>query len=238
MQSMTFGKDIPGYTAGDECKPGVIVLQEWWGVTDLVKEQATYLSEQGFRTLVPDIYKGKLGVTVEEASHNMETLDWGAAVDEICQAAAHLKDTGSPAVGVTGFCMGGALSLLAAQHCDNIVATAPFYGTPNGNPVPFWDPSSIGKPTLMQFGENDGLEGFADPATAEKVRDELAAGGADVQLYVYSGVGHGFMNSSPWPFKDYEEKAAALPAGGFSPSNPDVQAQAWSRLVEFLNKNM
>ncbi len=74
--------------------------------------------------LVPDLYKGKLGVDKEEASHLMSNLDWDVAAREIAQAAAHLRAEGSPKVGATGFCMGGALTLVGAATCDDITCGA------------------------------------------------------------------------------------------------------------------
>lgn len=240
MEKITFGAaETPGYRVGDPSAPAVVVVQEWWGVTEEVKRQAEHLSQQGFQCLVPDLYKGTLGVTVEEANHSMSNLDFPAAVDEICQAAAHLQERGAPAVGVTGFCMGGALSLLSAQHCNQIVCAAPFYGTPNGNPAPFWNAADIApKPIQMHFGENDQLEGFSDPATAKLVKEQLEKGGCPVELFLYSGVGHGFMNNTPWPFDTYEEKQEALPAGGFSKTGAETHEVAWSRVADFFKKHL
>ncbi|EIE18786.1 dienelactone hydrolase, partial [Coccomyxa subellipsoidea C-169] len=101
---------IPGFVGGPKNRPGVIVLQEWWGVTDEIKEQAEHLSKLGnYRVLIPDLYKGSIGVDAEEASHLMNNLDFKAAVEEIKTADKWLRETGSSKVGATGFCMGGAL---------------------------------------------------------------------------------------------------------------------------------
>ena len=96
VQPVKFGNDIPGYIAGDKGKPAVILVQEWWGVTDGIKEKAVKLAEKGnYRVLVPDLYKGKVGVDVEEASHMMGALDFPNAVKEIQEAASFLKSEGA-----------------------------------------------------------------------------------------------------------------------------------------------
>merc|ERR1712072_1542581 len=133
--------------------------------------------------------------------------------------------------------MGGALSLLALQHCPQILCAAPFYGTP-GAPAPFWDPTLIErrsdgglvrpKPVQMHFGEKDNLQGFSDPATAEAVFQSLKSAGVHAELFIYPGVGHGFMDSSPWPFETYEEKQKALPDAGFVPTNAESQCRCTS----------
>eukprot|EP00877_Chromochloris_zofingiensis_P002020 jgi/Chrzof1/11819/Cz06g11050.t1 len=74
MEKITFGDNLPGYEAGDKSAPAVVVLQEWWGVNDMIKETAQMISKQGFRVLIPDLYKGKVGVDKEEASHVRDTL--------------------------------------------------------------------------------------------------------------------------------------------------------------------
>ena len=95
MQPVKFGSDIPGYIVGDKGKPAVILIQEWWGVTDGIKEKAVKVAEKGnYRVLVPDLYKGKVGVDVEEASHMMGSLDFLNAVKEIQEAASFLKSEG------------------------------------------------------------------------------------------------------------------------------------------------
>ena len=95
LEAVKFGSDIPGYIVGDKGKPAVILIQEWWGVTDGIKEKAVKVAEKGnYRVLVPDLYKGKVGVDVEEASHMMGSLDFPNAVKEIQEAASFLKSEG------------------------------------------------------------------------------------------------------------------------------------------------
>lgn len=127
--SVKFGpqSDIPGLTMGDSSAPAVVVIQEWWGVTDGIKSHARKIAAQGgYRVLIPDIYKGKIGVDAEEASHLMGSLDFAKAVTEISHAAAYLKETGSPRVGVVGFCMGGALTMGALAASKDLSCGQPF----------------------------------------------------------------------------------------------------------------
>ena len=95
MQKATFGDaQIPGYECGDKSSPAVIVIQEWWGVTENIQRQALKLSEDGgFRCIVPDLYKGKLGVDVEEAHHLMSNLDWDVATGTT-RRDEHARDRG------------------------------------------------------------------------------------------------------------------------------------------------
>ena len=124
---VTVAGSVPCFVDGPVGAPAVIVIQEWWGVNDNVKALASTIAEKGgFRVLIPDIYKGAIGVDKEEASHMMGNLDFPGAVQEISQAAAYLKEEGSPSVGVTGFCMGGALTLGSLAASPDIACGAPF----------------------------------------------------------------------------------------------------------------
>src|SRR5689334_5993134 len=110
------GKECSGYfvdaKAGDKA-PGVVVIQEWWGLNDQIKGVANRLSSAGYRTLVPDLYRGKMTVEAEEAEHHMSNLDFAdAATQDVRGAVQHLKRTGSETA-VMGFCMGGALTILS-----------------------------------------------------------------------------------------------------------------------------
>merc|ERR1711916_380244 len=122
------GTPVPAFVHGP---PGLIVIQEWWGITEQVKKQARdFGAATGFRTLVPDLYRGELGVNAEEAHHLMDNLDWQGAVADIAAAAKYLKDTGCPTVAVMGFCMGGAPSLRSAKSSRPRVPTLPSTPTP------------------------------------------------------------------------------------------------------------
>ncbi|CAI7850543.1 unnamed protein product [Closterium sp. NIES-53] len=86
------------FVAGEEGKPGVVVLQEWWGVDFEVKNHAVNLAAKGFRTLIPDLYKGKVALEAAEAQHLMDGLDWPTAIKEIGASAKWLLAHGSKKV--------------------------------------------------------------------------------------------------------------------------------------------
>jgi dienelactone hydrolase len=125
-----------------------------------VKAHAQKLASAGFRVLIPDIYKGAIGVDKEEASHLMGAMDWQAAIGEICEAARYLRSPqeGSPAVGCTGFCMGGALALCGAAHCADIACAVPFYGIPKAQ---LCDLSTLAKPVQGHYGATDPMKARA-----------------------------------------------------------------------------
>src|SRR4026208_57292 len=106
----------PSASARKSGAPGVVVIQEWWGLNDQIKGVADRLANAGYRALVPDLYRGKLGLDAKEAEHLMTNLNFGdAASQDVRGAAQYLKQTSSK-VAVTGFCMGGALTILAAAN--------------------------------------------------------------------------------------------------------------------------
>ena len=123
------GQALQGYLAEPARAagaPGLVVIQEWWGLNDQIRGVADRLAAAGYRALVPDLYRGKSTVEAEEAHHLMSHLDFGdAATQDVRGAVQFLKAGGSAKVGVTGFCMGGALTLLAAVHVREIDAAVP-----------------------------------------------------------------------------------------------------------------
>jgi carboxymethylenebutenolidase len=218
------GGKLPGWIGGPKGKAAVIVMQEWWGITDEIKRQAEYISEkQGVRVLVPDIYKGKLGVTGEEAHHLMENLDWPNAIKEIVTAERFLRHEGSPKVATVGFCMGGALSLLAAEH-GSVDGSISFYGTPDAK---LSHPEKIKAPIQAHSGSEDKFAGFADPAT---VKAWLARLPGSSEFWEYPGEGHAFMNSSEG-IKELMGKAG-LPTD----MKKESQDKAWERTFAFFDK--
>lgn len=226
MQSITF-KGKPGFITGKAKSPGIIVIQEWWGVTDIIKGHAQMLAHQGYRCLVPDLYKGKVGVDKEEASHLMGNLDFQVAVEELKDAVSYLKEEGSEHVGCVGFCMGGALAIAAAQHCD-IQAGAPFYGLPNPQIA---QPENIKIPLLMSYGELDITKGFSDPESAKAFYDKVQAAGGQAELHIYPGCGHSFFNvgekaTETRKYMDYAEPPK------------EQQELAKERLLAFFEKHL
>jgi carboxymethylenebutenolidase len=230
MNKVTFGNNIPGYEYGPADAPGVVVIQEWWGYTKELEKQAINISEKGgYRVLVPDLYKGKVGVDAEEATHLMNDLDWPTARDELTAAVDYLAQNGKK-VGVVGFCMGGALTLIAAQH-SKAACAAPFYGTPQEE---ICQVEKIKIPVLLQFGKEDKMEGFSTPKAAQGVYDKIKGAGGNVELHLYDNVGHAYMNGfTAEAVKKME--AMDLPR----PDNlQEVQEQSWSRLLAFFEKHL
>jgi len=236
LSPVSFGpkSDIPGLIGGAApSSPAVIVIQEWWGITEQIKEHALRIAGEGYRVLIPDIYKGKVGVDTEEASHLMSTLDFPAAVKEIAAAASFLKAEGAPKVGVVGFCMGGALTMGSLAASDDLICGAPFYGVNFG----LFDTKALaGKPVQGHFGRLDSMAGFSDPATALKLEADLkAANNANAEVFVYDDVGHAFMNDKPAPFESFEARQESM---NFPPYKPATAALAWSRLIDFFGKHL
>lgn len=228
MDKITFGEGLPGYEAGPKDAPGLVVLQEWWGVNEIIKEQALLISKEGFRVLIPDLYKGKIGVDAEEASHLMNHLDFKGSVGEMKSAVDYLRETGSKKVGVVGFCMGGALTFAAAQHAG-VDCAAPFYGIPD---PAICQPDAIKVPVQAHFGQLDSLQGFSDPESIEKVYAKMKEAGCDVELFMYDGCGHAFMNQLT---DQGREKIKMI--GQASPPDAEVRA-AYDRLIAFMKKNL
>ena len=147
---------------------------------------------------------------------------------QISGAAKFLKEQGASKVGVTGFCMGGALALAGAVHSPDISASAPFYGTP---PAQLADVKTIKVPVLAQFGDKDDHAGFSDPETAKQLEASLKEAGVEAEVLIHPGVGHGFMNSTPVG-KELNEKL------GRPEHNPQVINTAWEKLLSFFGKHL
>ena len=126
------GQDSQGYLvepAAGSSAPGIVVIQEWWGLDNEIKGIPEKLAAAGYRALVPDLYRGKQTLDAKEAEHLMQGLDFAdAAGQDIRGAVQHLKSTGSAKVGVNGYCMGGALTLLAAVFVPESDANTTWYG--------------------------------------------------------------------------------------------------------------
>ncbi|XP_071110656.1 carboxymethylenebutenolidase-like [Haliotis cracherodii] len=189
------GKDaLPAvFCKNSQSKMGIVVLQEWWGLNQQIQDEAAEISKDGgFSTIVPDLYRGKLATDNEEANHLMGDLDWPGAIADIKACAKYLLSNGCAKVGVTGFCMGGALSMASAGLIPEVTAAAPFYGICGDG---LCDPSKITKPLQCHFGANDAVAGFSCPESQEKLKKKLDEGKVPYEFYSYDA-GHAFTNKT------------------------------------------
>eukprot|EP01116_Phalansterium_solitarium_P015780 TRINITY_DN351_c0_g1_i1.p2 TRINITY_DN351_c0_g1~~TRINITY_DN351_c0_g1_i1.p2 ORF type:complete len:235 (+),score=58.07 TRINITY_DN351_c0_g1_i1:68-772(+) len=218
--NVTFGDNIPGYlsSVSSDSKVGVVVVQEWWGMNISITKTADIIAAEGFRALVPDLYRGKVAKNGEEAGHILSGLDWPKAVADIRAAAQYLLSIGCTKVGVTGFCMGGALTIASATSVDELSAAVPFYGVPD---LSFWPASNIKVPILAHFGRDDTMKGFSDPEAAENLESTLKAAGKDIQIHMWDGAGHAFMN---------RDRPSAY--------RPEIAAQALKETTDFFKKHL
>ena len=218
------GKVVNGYLVEPQNAanaPGVVVIQEWWGLDDEVKAVAERLAKAGYRALVPDLYRGKLALEAHEAEHLMNDLNFGdAAGQDIRGAVQYLKATGSNKVAVTGFCMGGALTVLAACNVPELDASIVWYGNP---PLEYVNAKAISKPMLGHWALHDE---FFSIAGVDQLEEKLKAAGVNYEFHRYD-TKHAFAN----PKSD----TRGLPPLKYS---AEAAQAAWDRTFEFLKKNL
>jgi len=218
------GKSVNGYLAEPAAgskTPAMVVIQEWWGMNDQIKGVADKLAKAGYRALVPDLYRGKQALDANEAKHLMEGLNFGdAAGQDIRGAVQYLKGSGSAKVGVTGFCMGGALTVLSAVNVPEMDAGVIWYGYP---PLQYVDASKIKAPLLGHWATED--QAFAISGVDE-LEKKLKAANVKYEFHRYN-CKHAFANETADQKKldmlKYDPKAAE---------------QAWKRTMDFLAKQL
>jgi carboxymethylenebutenolidase len=218
------GKGVNGYLAepaGGAGAPGMVVIQEWWGLTDQIKGVADRLARAGYRALVPDLYRGKVAVEAKEAEHLMQGLNFGdAAGQDIRGAVQYLKSSGSGKAGVTGFCMGGALTVLSACNVPEADAAVIWYGYP---PLEYVDAGKIKAPLLGHWATEDEFFKIAGVDALEK---KLKDAGAKFEFHRYQAK-HAFANE----IADTKN----LPPLKY---NPNAAQTAWERTLDFLGKTL
>lgn len=183
--------EASGYLArpGKE-KAGVIVIQEWWGIVPHVEDLVRRFAAQGFVAMAPDLYHGKKTLDAAEAEHLMTGLDWGRAAQEIAGAVRYLREKeGCTKVGIVGFCMGGALTVIGASVAD-VDAYVAFYGFP---PDGACDLSKVKAPGRIFFGDR---EGFFDVGKAKAFAEAQTAKGIPTEFHVYPDADHAFFNDT------------------------------------------
>jgi carboxymethylenebutenolidase len=189
--------------------PGVLVIQEWWGLVPQITRVCDRLAAEGFVALAPDLYHGEVAehTEMDKAGHLMSTLPMDRAARDMAGAVDHLlghEATNRPQVGVVGFCMGGMLALvLAAQLGDKVSVAVPYYGAPLGDNAPDW--SNLSATVRGHFAGNDD---FFPPDAIRALERELRAMGKDVAFTVHEGTGHAFANEEN-ALGTYDEESAA-----------------------------
>jgi carboxymethylenebutenolidase len=210
------GKECKAYLATPAAggrAPGVVVIQEWWGLNDQIKGVADKLAGLGYRSIVPDLYKGKVTLDAAEANHLMNDLDFAdAATQDVRGAAQYLKQS-SGKVGVVGFCMGGALTVLAAVFVKEADAASSWYGFP---PEEAADVKTISIPLQLHLAEKDAA---FSPEGARALEAKLRAGKVKFESYWYDAQ-HAFGNETG-PYY-----------------NPTAAKLAWDRTTEFFAKHL
>ena len=186
--------------------PGIVVLQEWWGLVPHIRDVCDRLARAGYVALAPDLYRGTSTTDPGEAGQLMMELeidragrDLGLAVD----ALRRQPETTGAKVGAIGFCMGGQLALHAACLKSEISAVVDCYGV---HPNVVLDFPSCSASVLGVFAENDD---FIPAADVQQLEEALAAGGVEAKLLTYAGVQHAFLNESRPDVFDAETAARA-----------------------------
>jgi carboxymethylenebutenolidase len=231
---MSEREDAFGFWAAPEGapRPGVVIIPDVWGVTDLYRRLARRLVAEGFATLVVDQYRytGREGLTPTTAIAFIDALDDASvlrAVQEAIDALAASAPVRGQRVGLIGFCMGGQYALLAACTCRGLSAVAPFYGMvryaqgldPAKKPrQPLDALADLSCPLLGLYGAEDALIPLAD---VEELKRRLARTRHTHAVHVYPGAGHAFLNDTrPDAYR------------------PQAAEEAWSRLVPFLRREL
>lgn len=214
------GTRVEGYLSAPEGTgrvPAVVVIQEWWGLVDHIKDVTDRFAREGFLALAPDLYHGKTATEPDEANKlmmDMRREDAARDLDAVIEyLASHPRSTGR--VGTVGFCLGGGLSLMAACRNPKVAACVDFYGVlPGGQP----DCSQLRAPVLGIFGERDP---WMPPDAVRRLEDELRASGKQIETIIYPERDHAFFNDTN-PSAYHAEHAA----------------DAWRRTIAFFKQHL
>ena len=185
------GKDASGYLAkaGKPSAPGIVVIQEWWGLQDQIKGVCDRFALAGYDALAPDLYSG---VVVpyhdrDAAGKEMGSLDFLDATEQTVRGAVQWLKKSGVKVGLTGFCLGGAVTIIGACKIPELSAAVCFYGIPPGTVA---KPADIKVPLQGHFALRDG---WCTPETVDEFEAGLKAAGKKPELYRYDAE-HGFVN--------------------------------------------
>jgi carboxymethylenebutenolidase len=213
------GDQVRGYLATPVGRgPGLIVIQEWWGLVDHIRDVCDRLAREGFVALAPDLYRGEATSDPDEAGRLMMGLEISRAARDLDGAVEALRRQDAvdgSRVGAVGFCMGGQLALYAATRNPRVGAVVDFYGI---HPQVTLDLSGLEAPVLGIFAERDG---FVSPDAARKLEAELRAAGKRASFQIYEGVDHAFFNDTRPDVYD-----------------ADAAARAWADTIAFFRAEL
>ncbi|GAA5195344.1 dienelactone hydrolase family protein [Rugosimonospora acidiphila] len=216
------GGSSEGYlaTPASGSGPGVIVIQEWWGLVPHITALADRFAAEGFVALAPDLYRGTQTSEPDEAGKLLMGLAMDRAAEDIAGAAEYLAGAGSVTggIGAVGFCMGGSLALWSATLSEKIVATAGFYpAVPWERMSPQWS-NYAGKHAIIHCDGEAANPGSTGIKTAVQAIEEA---GGEVTVYDYPGTHHAFFN---------DDRPEVY--------NQDAAASAWARTLELLRTRL
>jgi len=212
------GKPAAGYlaNAANRGAPGIVVIQEWWGLQGQIKGLCDRLAAIGFNALAPDLYAGAVVPyhDSDQANQRMAALDFIDVIEQTVRGAAGVFLRDGKKVAVAGFCLGGAVAIIAAAKIPELSAAVAFYGIPPESVV---KPADIAIPLQCHFANQDD---WCTPALVDRLENGLKAAGKTYELYRYDA-SHAFMN---------EER----------PGVHDQRAaeQAWQRTGLFLRSHL
>jgi len=214
------GDEVGGYLVvpSGGLGPAVLVIQEWWGLVDHIRDVCDRFAREGFVALAPDLYRGERTTDPDVAGRLMMGLEIPRAARDLDAAATALlgeEATTGARVGAVGFCMGGQLALFAATRNRRIGAVVDFYGI---HPNVALDLSGLDAAVLGIFAERDE---FVPPDAARKLEADLRAAGKRARFEIYPGVGHAFANDARPDA--YDARAAA---------------RAWAETLAFLRAEL
>ena len=218
VQFASNGRNTDGYLSIPQSGSGkaVVVIQEWWGLVDHIKDVCDRFAAEGFVALAPDLFHGKTAKSPDEAGKLMMAMRIDEAEKDLRGAVEYLLDrefTASGTVGVVGFCMGGALSLYTATKNMDVGACVVFYG---GHPNVKPDLPKLYAPLLGLYAERDG---FVTPESVRELESKLKQLGKPVEVVIYPETDHAFFNDTrPEVY------------------NAEAAADAWRRTTEFLRQ--
>ena len=199
--------------------PGVVVIHEWWGLDNWVKDQARALAREGYAALAVDLYRGKVTDKQEEAHQLMSGMPQDRAMRDLKAAVGYLKsrkDVRGDRIGSIGWCMGGKFSLLLASEEPSLAAAVAYYGAP---PTDAATIARIKAPVLGNFG---GEDKGPSPEQVRAFEAAMKKEGKTVDVKIYPGAGHAFANvNNPW--KGYR---------------PEAAKDAWSRTLAFFARHL